>query len=299
MIKDGHYGPGTATLHFGFKINVNTATLDLNPNGTTVTLVDELSPSYDLRADSVIIDGQPATAAQYSYDAPTRKLTFVLDDTTEHLITYDAYVNLAPGSQFTDANSYNNAWLYAGEALIAFDDSTFQIEIFDSAASSSSITNPCEINVFKHAQGDPSNALSGAEFDLVRLTIDKNGVATDVSTVSKTTGSDGKLNSIKPLKKGIIYMLRETAAPDGYDLDSTLHFYAFNSAAVSLSTEITYNGTKYTITLITSGTSYDVDLANSKTTTPTVSSSETSASSSETSSSDTTLTSSSAETSAR
>ena len=93
-------------------------------------------------------------------------------------------------------------------------------------------------------------------------------------------------------------MLRETAAPDGYDLDSTLHFYAFNSAAVSISTEITYNGTKYTITLITSGTSYDVDLANTKTTTPTSSSSETSASSSETSSSDTTLTSSSAETSA-
>lgn len=296
VIKDGHYGPGTAP-YAQFKINVNTATLDLNPNGTTVTLVDELSPSYDLRADSVIIDGQPATAAQYSYDASTRKLTFVLDDTTEHLITYDAYVNLAPGSQFTDANSYNNAWLYAGEALIAFDDSTFQIEIFDSAASSSSITNPCEINVFKHAQGDPSNALSGAEFDLVRLTIDKNGVATDVSTVSKTTGSDGKLN-FDNLEKGIVYMLRETAAPDGYDLDSTLHFYAFNSVAVSLPTEITYNGTKYTITLITSGTSYDVDLANTKTTTPTASSSETSASSSETSSSDTTLTSSSAETSA-
>lgn len=296
VIKDGHYGQGTAP-YAQFKINVNTATLDLNPNGNKITLVDELSPSYDLRADSVIIDGQPATAAQYSYNAQTRKLTFELDDTTEHLITYDAYVNLAPGSQFTDANSYNNAWLYAGEALIAFDDSTFQIEIFDSAASSSSITNPCEISVFKHAQGDPSNALSGAEFDLVRLTIDKNGVATDVSTVSKTTGADGKLN-FDNLEKGIVYMLRETTAPGGYDLDSTMHFYAFRSAAVSLPAEITYNGTKYTITLITSGTSYDVDLENTKTTTPTSSSSETSASSSETSASDTTLTSSSVETSA-
>lgn len=93
------------------------------------------------------------------------------------------------------------------------------------------------LNVIKHATGDATKLLSGAEFEL--FAVDGQGVRIpgalrDVTAAAPdatfTTGADGTF-TVNGLKAGN-YQLVETKAPLGYKLDGTIHKITIEPGAV-------------------------------------------------------------------
>ncbi len=261
--KTVYYTPATAPFA-RYQIEVNPAALDLSPASSELTLVDTMSSSYDLAVSSVRINGQVPADGVFTYDQATRTMTFNLADNTAYVITYDAAVNLVPGSTLDTSNSGNSATLYASQTVISSVESTLSCDVYQSAGSSSS-TLLGRINVIKHAEGDTTETLAGASFELSTM-YNTNGTVTGASTVSATTEANGTI-AFNNITRGRIYMLTETAAPAGYRLDSTPSFYAFETASSSLPSTVVYEGTTYTLNIISANKiSTDVYVANASTT---------------------------------
>ena len=265
------YSATTAPYAY-YSLTVNSAALKLSSDGK-LTLIDTMSSSYDLDMSSVKINGKAASSSEFKYDASTRTMTFELNDSTRYDITYRAAVNLMPGSTLDDNNSGNSAKLLASQIEIISTESKLNCEVFKAAGSSSSNVVYSTLNVIKHKDGSTTTTLSGAQFTLTTMSMDKSGNVTTGSEVSKTTDANGKI-SFGSLNRSTVYMLTETAAPDGYKKIETPSFYAFAASGSTLPSSIKYNGTNYTLNVIADNKiSYDVYIANeaevSGTSTPT------------------------------
>ncbi len=270
LTKDVYYSRGTAP-NAQYTITVNTAALDLDPNSNTLTLVDTLSSSYDLRTSTVKINGVAAADGSFTYDPATRTMVMELEDSKAYVITYDAAVNLAPGSDLTTDNSGNSAELRSSSTTLKSVLSTIECTVFFNAGSSSSQTVPGVLNIIKHVTGDTTNTLSGAEFTLSALSLKSDGTYEVATSIVKTTDDTG-LASFEDLARNTIYMLTETKAPTGYQEITDPVFYVFNTKTETSPASITYNGTTYSVEAIAyNKLSLDVYVANSliPTSTPT------------------------------
>ena len=244
--KFGDYAEDTAPF-INYSVKVNPAALDLSPDTDELTLEDTLSPSYDLILSSVKINGEPAE--NVDYDPDTRKMTLKLEDKKAYLITYDAYVNLAPNSELIPENSWNKADLYAGSSVLKGIEFKFTSDVYTSAASSSS-ENYVRIRVIKY-DGDAgiSHTLPGAEFKLTQFDLN-NGMLENPSVITKTTGSNGDLN-FNDLPREKVYMVQEVDAPNGYKVSDELHFVFFrNMGGANPPSTISYNGKDYPLVVI-------------------------------------------------
>ena len=247
-----------------YLLHVNPAALDID-EGDDLILVDKMSASYDLIVSTLKINGETADKSMYSFDADSREITFYLKDGKTYVITYEARVNLVPGSQLTAENSINTATLYSPTKEHFTASKKIESMVFQSAASSSAYNNKGMLNVVKHDADDDSIILEGADFSLTRMTVDASGNATEdssVAAVTKTTNANGEASFIN-LDRGVVYMLKEDKAPEGYVLDETPTFYTFAGTSMVTPSEVTFEGNTYTVkTAAADKMSYDAYVSN-------------------------------------
>ncbi|WP_195200242.1 SpaA isopeptide-forming pilin-related protein [Faecalispora jeddahensis] len=74
----------------------------------------------------------------------------------------------------------------------------------------------------------PAFRLPGAQFALTQMKWDGSAWVSDGDALTKTTSSSGMIYFLY-LKKDTLYQLKETAAPAGYQMDSTVYYYGFPS----------------------------------------------------------------------
>ena len=174
-------------------------------------------------------------------------------------ITYSAEVNLVPDTQFTDENSANSAMLYASATILDEDTSTLDCKVYESAGSSSSQVTG-KLNIIKHDVSSVTSTLDDAEFTLSSMSYEDSEWKASNSRSDTTT--DGSV-SFGNLSRGVIYMLKETAAPANYKKNDTPQFYAFGLSGTTIPSTIEYGGTTYPVTVIdASKVSYDVYFSN-------------------------------------
>lgn len=206
------------------------------PEGSeSVVLFDKMDDGFTLNVNSIVVTGATATEDYTLNTTATSEYTFKIEFTDDFLtgigdglgdvggnqtetvvtVTYSAVLNEnAPvkASGTTD----NDTWATYGAGQ------TTNIE--------TTSTSTYEFNLFKHASGNDTVALSGAEFELY-LVGDQNAqtkvnlipvtggyrVAKNGETTNMTTTIEAGSVTIKGLDKDSTYILKETKAPDGYN----------------------------------------------------------------------------------
>lgn len=266
--KVGTYNASTAP-YANYTVYVNPAAMDLDPNNDTLTFTDTMGSALDLDTSSIRVNGVAPSADSMTYDPATHTFTIDLQDSTAYVVTYSAIVNLAPGSTLDDTNAVNTCALTG--VVTNGGDGTFTINsrVYNNSASSSSIIGQVTLNVVKHDDTSTTSLLAGATFELSEAALNGNEVTSVTSVSSHTTDADGRID-FNSLTKGVCYMITETDAPDGYQLDQTPHFVIFaeNSRSTYPAT-ISYNGTVYNVEIIASTrASYDMYISNTAETTP-------------------------------
>lgn len=263
--KGSKYEEGRAPT-VDFEININPASLDLDDTVESLTLVDKMSDSYDLDVNSVLINGQKPTDKEFVFDNETKTMTFTLSDRKPYKITYEAAMDLVPGTQLTPDNSGNTAQLSANGKIISETTSTLSGVVYESAGSSSSQAGHGILNIIKHKKGSTTDVLSGAEFTLTEMKFaeDSNIASANGAGTTKKSGDDGKI-SFGDLKRETVYMFVESKAPEGYEVDDTPVFVAFADATSKLPASIMYEGKSYTVTIVSSDKiSTDIYVANAE-----------------------------------
>lgn len=252
LVKTGLYDDASAP-NAVFNVTVNPLSLDVDQSQDTLTLSDTLPDVYDLQVSSVVIeriDGQPLTSESYSYDEATRVLTINILDGSSYNITYRATVNRRIGTQLDENNSTNTISITGVNPSIT-GATYFNCQVVRSSGSASSYNpNIATLNVIKHEEGNTTAVLGGAQFTLTEMNISSGNTVTAGADIIKTTTSSGIASFDVEREK--IYMLTETLAPTGYELDENIYFYAFADTGSSLPSTITYNGQTYTVTIIES-----------------------------------------------
>ena len=266
--KVGTYNASTAP-YANYTVYVNPAAMDLDPNNDTLTFTDTMGSALDLDTSSIRVNGVAPSADSMTYDPATHTFTIDLQDSTAYVVTYSAIVNLAPGSTLDDTNAVNTCALTG--VVTNGGDGTFTINsrVYNNSASSSSIIGQVTLNVVKHDDTSTTSLLAGATFELSEAALNGNEVTSVTSVSSHTTDANGRVD-FNSLTKGVCYMITETDAPDGYQLDQTPHFVIFaeNSRSTYPAT-ISYNGTVYNVEIIASTrASYDMYISNTAEPTP-------------------------------
>lgn len=201
-----------------FKLIINQYAEDLDPASDTLNIQDELSPNLRLVQDSISISPS-AEGMTTQFDSETNTLSFTdTPDNTRFEITYRARV-LGKGNV-----TYSNT-VKLGDYEKTVDEET-KIESSGTGTGS----NP-GITLVKRDAENSSTTLAGATFRLYYLSreesqvpvIDKNG-----NQVQLTTGADGTVliagNQQElgwTLWEGRTYILVETSAPTGYEINET------------------------------------------------------------------------------
>ena len=263
--KTGLYDDATAP-NACFEVTVNPLSLDIDQSHDTLTLSDTFPDVYDLQVSSVVItrsDGQPLTSESYSYDETTRNLTINILDGKAYTVTYRATVNRRIGTPLDENNSTNTISV-SGVTPVVSGATHFSCQVVRSSGSASSYNpNIASLNVIKHETGDTTAVISGAQFTLTEMNISSGNTVTAGDDIIKTTNTNGIASFEVEREK--IYMLTETLAPSGYELDETIYFYAFADTNSSLPSTVTYSGQTYTVTVIDSDrVSRDVYFANDR-----------------------------------
>ena len=260
--KSGIYNATTAPAA-QYTIEVNPAAMDLDPNSNTLTLTDTMGSALDLDTSSVRVNGAIPSADSLTYDPATHTFTLSLQDQTSYTVTYNAIVNLVPGATLDDTNAVNTCAL-SGVATNGGDGSyTLFSRVYDNSASSSSIIGRATLNIIKHDTSSTADLLSGAVFTVSEATLGASNEVTATAYTTGTTDANGRI-SITDLTRGTCYMIVETSAPSGYQLDSTPRFVIFSdSASATYPSTVTYNGTTYSVEIISNTrASFDLYIGN-------------------------------------
>lgn len=265
LVKTYNYEPSAAS-YVDFGVIVNPDTFDLDPDTNDILFEDVMSDSFDLVLGSVKVNNVTLSENEYTYDPSTRKMTIKLNDEKAYLIEYKAKINLMPGSVLDRTNGGNTVKLY-GKTSVLYEFTKYVEEtVYESSASSSSVTGVGIINITKHDKSSTTDVLSGAKFSLTPMLLDSSRTATvdsSIQVLSGTTDVKG-IYSFGSLKRGKVYMLTEDEAPQGYELSTEPVFYAFKTSNITPG-NITYNGKSYELNVIDqSKLSYEVYYANDK-----------------------------------
>lgn len=249
QIKDADGNPTNAV---GYQVDINPQGLDLNPNGDTVILNDQLSMTsgmdaylnlqktklykYDYHAENHI--GDPIDKSMYSlkYDSDTHQIKLELPDKTACVLVYQYSIDTDNNINPTISNKASLAGKYSSDESTQLTDSS----------SSADITEK-KISVYKVDSDDYTKNLPGAEFSLEKL----NGsswqkvAAKDVNVDGKlVTDKNGKLD-LTDLANNAVYRLKESQAPSGYSLNSNYYYLVWLNGKKT-SSEI-YNGLSDTV----------------------------------------------------
>lgn len=217
-----------------YTITLNEAKQNLSPNGTPITIVDEMTDSLVYIAGSMVITEEAlngetkvltyGTDYTLNYDGSDRAdnrhvLTIELKNPQQAMYTlkYDTSINIK--GNITEAPSYQN-WAKVtiwGKNLTADTDKLLYTDINFAAKT-------YQVNIVKTADG--TNALlPGATFGLYN---EAGGLI-----VSQTTDENGELTFVTSITDGIIllehipYYIQEIEAPEGYMLDTTKYWFYF------------------------------------------------------------------------
>ncbi|MCQ2504866.1 MAG: hypothetical protein MJ103_06510 [Saccharofermentans sp.] len=269
LSKDVEYNDATAP-NANFTVVVNPIALDVDLTSDRLTLVDEIPEVMDLRVSTVQFtrrDGNAITSESFSYDESTRKLTLNVLDGVAYDITYSVIINRVVGTELNADNSTNRIYIEGLDPNINAATNLNCNVIRSAGSASSDSSNLATLNIIKHAEGDDTAVLSGAEFTLTPMSLNTSGTVSAQTAVTRTTGSSGVASFT--VNRGTIYMLSETDAPDGYEADTDIYFYVFATAGSTPPSSVVYDGQSYTVTVVEADiASRDVYFANSEATTP-------------------------------
>ena len=268
--KVGIYNASTAP-YANYTVSVNPASLDLDPNSDSLTFTDTMGSALDLVTDSVVVKdirGNVIPNDTLTYDPATHTFTLTLNDQQAYIVTYSAAVNLVSGSTLDDTNATNTCALTG--VVTSGEDGTVVIRsrVYDNSASSSSVIGAATLNIVKHDENDAADLLAGAEFSVQTAVLSGSNVTSVNDFTTGTTDASGRI-SINNIVRGTCYMITETAAPSGYQLDGSPRFIIFSdSSSASYPSSVTYNGTTYSVEVISNTrASYDMYIANAETAT--------------------------------
>ena len=255
LIKTYTYDRATAPYAY-FNIVVNSASLDLDPYSDDLIFEDVMGPAFDLDISSVLVNGTAPDSKDYVFDPATRTFRLNIKDAASYVITYRALVNLMPETTFKDDEGANNCKIIGIDTKGEQGKCVITGTVYKSAANSSASLKT-SINLIKHEAGSFVTLLSDAEFALYIL----NG--TEITFVDeKTTNLNGEISFID-LNQNVIYMVKETGAPDTYVLDVVPRFIVFSNGG-TYPTEITYEGVQYPLIVVGSNkASYTLYWSNS------------------------------------
>lgn len=250
QIKDSY---GNPTNVVGYQVDINPQGLDLNPDGDTVVLNDQLSLrekgmdayldlqktklyKYDPKAENHIGDEIDHSLYSLKYDSDTHQIKLELPDKTACVLVYQYSIDTDNYISPTISNKASLAGKYSSNESTQLTDS-----------SSSAHTTEQKISVYKVDSDDYTKNLSGAEFSLEKL----NGsswqkvAAKDVNCDGKlVTDKNGKLD-LTNLDNNTVYRLKESKAPSGYSLNSNYYYLVWLNGKKT-SSEI-YNGLSDTV----------------------------------------------------
>lgn len=254
QIKDAY---GNPTNVVGYQVDINPQGLDLNPDGDTVILNDQLSLpekgmdayldlqktklyKYDPKAENHIGDEIDHSLYSLKYDSDTHQIKLELPDKTACVLVYQYSIDTDNYSSPTISNKASLAGKYSSNESTQLTDSSFSANITEQ-----------KISVYKVDSDDYTKNLPGAEFSLEKL----NGsswqkvAAKDVNVDGKlVTDKNGKLDLTK-LANNTVYRLKESKAPSGYRLNSKYYYLVWlkgKKTSSEISSEI-YNGLSDTV----------------------------------------------------
>ena len=242
--------------------------MDLDPNSNTLTLTDTMGSALDLVTGSVVVKdiyGNVIPNDTLTYDPSTHTFTLTLNDQQAYIVTYSAAVNLVAGSTLDDTNATNTCALRG--VVTSGEDGTVVIRsrVYDNSASSSSVIGAATLNIIKHDDDSTTEVLSGAQFSVQTAALSGSNVTSVSDFTSATTDASGRI-SINNIARGTCYMITETDAPSGYQLDDAPRFIIFSESSNSTyPSTVTYNGSTYSVEVISNTrASYDLYIANSE-----------------------------------
>ena len=266
--KSGSFDKATNEIKWQVKINKNQIPAEalLKAGATSITLTDTLPEGLELDPESVtlykismaggetrtkgdpipledgnvnvLVDPTDPQQQVFVFTFPQGTELFTSTDAANYPHSYEldfsTYITKDPGKDTT----YTNQISFDG--TINSTNSQFVLEIFASDANAGfSGTLPGKAVVTKIDKDDPKTTLAGAEFSLYKVTGD-----TEQYLLSKPTGDDGKA-TFKYLKDGSTYVIKETKAPENYNLDATPYKFIVNGENnTDLSGDSTFEDTK-------------------------------------------------------
>lgn len=224
QVKDAS---GRLTNEVAYRVNINPAAEDLNPNGDTVTLTDQLSMPSGMQAylklkatklyqfDPTAKDhlGKELDPSLYSlnYDPDEQKLKLELPDKQACVLVYRYCFDSGDNVDPTVSNSASLAGHYSASASSKLTNSD-----------SSACIAAKKVTIYKVDADNNAKTLPGAQFSLEK---ENNGGWSKVSS-SLTTDEEGKI-VIADLDNNVVYRIKETKAPDGYSLNKNYYYLAW------------------------------------------------------------------------
>ena len=210
-----------------YTIELNQGEFDLDPNSDTLVLEDNMGTALAFVMGTLEINGQEWK--EYTWDPDTRELTIKVPDEQSLTITYNAYVNLLPGEQLTDANAYNNVNLYGFDEDYTQDENIIVGEVLESSATSTGEGKT--IRIYKYKDGIWTNPMEGAEFTLYQCEYEGSGDTFKINNCDNvvttlTTGKNGYA-SYSEISHDYVYKLVETKTNEGYILDDTVYYFVY------------------------------------------------------------------------
>jgi len=253
-----------------YTITANGDAQDLVPDSDELKLEDVLDYQTELVASSVSVkdgSGKSLSSDQYKVSIAdttdangkaTSKLTITVPDGQKLVISYLVTLKGTLGQTINIDNKVN----LSGRSTVKTDNNSWY-QILQSSAGGSGATG--SIIVTKADKDNVTTTLKGATFDLYRVQNDSNLSEATIAAHStkvdtETTGDAGTVTFQKDgsttLLKDQLYYFVETAAPSGYQLDTTLHYFMLGGVdAVQTLADLTAklpninigNGTSYTV----------------------------------------------------
>ncbi len=238
VVKTAEQGTGTEDSQnvVIYRVTVNPLAADLDPLSSTLTLTDTLSLPADSLSDIYLLQNsvrlfaydstakngegtrQDASALKFTYDAAAHKLVFTLPDSQALVVEYKYYFDLASG---VSAASLTNS-----ASLTGVDDAGDSKSITVAAAKDSATLVKQKLTIYKVDAENNQKTLAGASFLLEKWGGQSDQTWTGAGTY--TTGTDGTFSFGDSVVPGLtLYRLTETAAPDGYALNSTPIYFVW------------------------------------------------------------------------
>lgn len=259
VTKTGNYTIATAPYAV-YEVDINKDALDLLPGEGTLSATDTLGSalSYDISSIKVMKYETGAWVQMekgeysYTYDVPSNSLIFSgLPDATWLRITYNARVNVAYGEELTEENS-TNSFSLAGSSSDAVEASKgFSVVAVKPDGWATSEEGQIELYKFWTDDGQMV-ALKDSVFKLIKVKYDEN-----TKSMVEDPGKEGDVdwnNGSAVLQEGItvneegvvtisklsyarIYALYETAAPEGYAINTEPYYFVLAGSEATLPPE--------------------------------------------------------------